>query len=179
MRDQRPAVARCLPRELVPTGDAHVRGPALQVSAHQSGRLITTECSHRWPARLWPAGIGAPRRSRTYNPLAGSRVISRALRETSVLVSGGVQGSRSCPMVSRDASNSNISVDQTGRSIMSPGLLTPPRCTDRPVWASPMWGYRDLPPFRVGGPEPAEEPGSREQTSWWWGRRRSVREEIR
>ena len=39
---------------------------------------------------------------------------------------------------------------------MSPGLLTPPRCTDRPVWASPMWGYRDLPAVAVGGPEPAE-----------------------
>src|SRR4051794_26356396 len=59
----------------------------LQVSAHQSGSLITAQCSSRWPAGLWPADVGAPRRSRTYNPLAGSRVIRRPLQAVSLLVS--------------------------------------------------------------------------------------------
>jgi hypothetical protein len=40
------------------------------------------------------------------------------LREASVLVSSGVRDFRSSAMVSRHASNSNISVDQSGRSIM-------------------------------------------------------------
>jgi hypothetical protein len=117
MRDQRPAVARCLPRELVPTVDAHVRGPALQVSAHQSGRLITTECSHRWPARLWPAEIGAPRRSRTYNPLVGRHVFSAAVRWASLLVSGGAARSRSSVTIADTSPDSDVSGDHSGRLI--------------------------------------------------------------
>ena len=61
--------------------------------------------------------LGAPRRSRTYNPLAGSRVISSALPSASALVSGGVPGLRSSLMLGQSASDSNVSVDQSGRSI--------------------------------------------------------------
>ena len=35
------------------------RRPVLQVSAHQSGSLITIERSRLWPAGLWPAKSGA------------------------------------------------------------------------------------------------------------------------
>jgi hypothetical protein len=63
------------------------RRRALQVSVHQPGCLITAENSCRWPARLWLAEIGAPRRTRTYNPLAGSRLISHPPRIAPVLVS--------------------------------------------------------------------------------------------
>jgi hypothetical protein len=34
------------------TADAERRS-TLQICAHQSGSLIKTESSHRWPARLW------------------------------------------------------------------------------------------------------------------------------
>src|SRR4051794_12546036 len=48
----------------VVTSDGGIeRRRALKVSAHQSGSLITDESSHCWPAGLWPAEIGAPRRS--------------------------------------------------------------------------------------------------------------------
>jgi hypothetical protein len=100
-----------------PPATAAPSAPALQVSAHQSGSLITTERFRRWPVRLWPAEIGAPRRSRTYIPLAGSRVISSALSSVSALVSGGVPGLRSSLMLGQSASDSNVSVDQSGRSI--------------------------------------------------------------
>ena len=90
----------CATARSVATSDGGTeRRPALQVSAHQSGSLITTESSRRWPAGLWPAEIGAPRRSRTYNPLAGSRVISRPVRAASLLVSGGARRFRSCPAI--------------------------------------------------------------------------------
>ena len=56
---------------------------------HESGSLITIESSHRWLAWLWPAGIGAPRRSRTYNPLVARHVISRTPMIASVLVRDG------------------------------------------------------------------------------------------
>jgi hypothetical protein len=60
---------------------------------------------------------GAPRRNRTYNPLAGSRVIGSALSSASALVSGGVPGVRASLMLGQSASDFNVSVDQSGRSI--------------------------------------------------------------
>jgi len=88
------------------------------VSARQSGSSITTDSASRLPASPWPAETGAPRRNRTYNPLAGSRVITRGSRSASVLVSGGVPGFRSSLMLGQSASDSNLSVDQSGRWIM-------------------------------------------------------------
>ena len=88
------------------------------VSARQSGSSITTDSASRLPASPWPAETGAPRRNRTYNPLAGSRVITRGSRSASVLVSGGVPGFRSSLMLGQSASDSNVSVDQSGRWIM-------------------------------------------------------------
>jgi hypothetical protein len=60
---------------------------------------------------------GTPRWNRTPNPLAGSRVIGSVLPSASALVSGGVPDSRSSLMLGPDASDSNVSVDQSGRSI--------------------------------------------------------------
>jgi hypothetical protein len=57
-----PARAVCLSPCSTITGDHQRRRhraprPALQLSAHQSGSLITTESFGRWPAGLWPAGM--------------------------------------------------------------------------------------------------------------------------
>jgi hypothetical protein len=73
------------------TDGGTARCSALRVPAHQSGSLIRTERCLRWPASLWPGRTRAPRRSRTYNPLAGSRVISSASGFASALVSDGAQ----------------------------------------------------------------------------------------
>jgi hypothetical protein len=51
------------------------------------------------------------------NPLAGSRMISHPPLFASALVSGGVPGLRSSLMLGQRASDSNVSVDQSGRSI--------------------------------------------------------------
>ena len=59
----------------------------------------------------------SPRGNRAPNPLAGSRVITRGSRSASVLVSGGVPGFRSSLMLGQSASDSHVSVDQSGRSI--------------------------------------------------------------
>jgi len=69
------------------------------VSAHQSGSSITTDSSHRLPASPWPAETGAPRRNRTYNPLAGSRVISRPPSSSLALVRAGTSWYGSCAVM--------------------------------------------------------------------------------
>ena len=69
---------------------------------------------HRLPCSV---AVCAPRGNRTPNPLAGSRVISSALPSAAALVSGGAPGLRSSLMLGQSASDSNVSVDQSGRSI--------------------------------------------------------------
>ena len=72
---------------------------ALQVSAHQSGSLITAESSGRWPAVLWSAEIGAPRRSRTTTIVAGT-LASRGGRGVTTT---DESGSMAVPAVERKA----------------------------------------------------------------------------
>src|SRR3954447_23487817 len=101
------------------------RRAALQVSAHQCGSLITAESSRRWPARLRPARSGAPRRNRTYNPLAGSRVIRRPVQAASVLLSGGPAWFRSCLAMTDIEPCPSVSDDQSGDLINRPRPRSP------------------------------------------------------
>ena len=97
------------------TSDHHrPRHRALQVSAHQSGSLITIGSSRRWPAGLWPAEIGAPRRSRTYNPLVARQVIDPPLANTLMLVRACASGYGSCAAMAADDSCLAVSDDQSG-----------------------------------------------------------------
>jgi len=73
------------------------------------------ETAHgRWPAGLRPAEIGAPRRNRTYNPLAGSRVIHKLLPTAPLLVRPGVMQCRSCLAMAGAGSGAGVSDDQSG-----------------------------------------------------------------
>jgi len=91
--------ARVAPSPVATREGSIERRRALQVSAYQCGILITAESSRRWPVGLWPAKIGAPRRNRTYNPLAGSRVISWSLPTASLLVTASTRWCGSRPMM--------------------------------------------------------------------------------
>ena len=167
----------------------HRAPPALQVSAHQSGSSITTESSRRWPAGLWPAEIGAPRRSRTYNPLAGSRVIRWPPPAASLLVTAVRSRFRSCPAMAAVGSCPGVSDDQSGDLIMSdtqhdrarPARAPPVRCGAAPPpraghetggprerWASnrgPFMVKRAA--FGSAGPLPAVPNGSRHWPPTW------------
>jgi hypothetical protein len=146
--DVRPPADEWQPQQPSPvsaTGDGIERRLTLQVSAHQSGSLITTESSRRWPAALWPAEIGAPRRSRTYNPLAASRMISPARTFASVLARSGVPPRRSCAVVADVGRFVAVSGDQSGNLIMH---LVNAAVALRDLEHAPLVGDRGFPGCR-------------------------------